>query len=137
MTAAAQQYLIFLLNDQRFAFDLSQVAEVEELQVTWPIPMAPSCYIGAMNFHGTILAVMDLAAFLGLVGARKPEKVIVLDTRIASLALLVEKVIRIETIGQVGLREGNNGIFVCLPDGDATLLDATIIADQAGEKINE
>ena len=33
---------------------------------TWPIPGSPLRYVGAMNFHDTIVAVMDMAAFLGL-----------------------------------------------------------------------
>jgi chemotaxis signal transduction protein len=62
MSGALRKYLIFTLAGQRFALDLAQVAEVVEQPATWPIPLAPSCYRGAMNFHGTIVAVMDLGS---------------------------------------------------------------------------
>lgn len=140
MTEASRKYLIFLLAGQRFAFDLAKMAEVEERPVTWPIPMAPRCYTGAMNFHGTIVAVMDLAVFLGLPGNPVSEKVIVLDTSIASLALLVEQVVRIAVVDQTDVHDCPDKNFVTaqlnLPDGEATLLDAAAIAERAGETIN-
>ncbi len=140
MTDASRKYLVFTLAGRRFALDLAQVAEVEEQPVTWPIPMAPRCYNGAMSFHGTIVAVMDLAMFLDLVGNNGTEKVIVLDTRIASLAFLVERVIRISSVDQEDVREGADGDFAIarlnLADGEATLLDAVAIAERAGATIN-
>ena len=140
MTKALRKYLVFTLAGRRFAFDLAQVAEVEEQPVTWPIPMAPRCYPGAMNFHGTIVAVMDLALFLGLSGSNTPEKVIVIDTSIASLAFLVEQVIRIVSSNQADIQGCTDEAFamakVYLPDGEATLLDAAAIAERAGETIN-
>lgn len=140
MTDISRKYLIFTLAGRRFALDLAQVAEVEELPVTWPIPMAPRCYTGAMSFHGTIVAVMDLAMFLELAGNDGTEKVIVLDTRIASLAFLVERVIRISSVDQTDVWEDTDEPFstaqLKLHDGAATLLDAVAIAVRAGESIN-
>jgi len=140
MSEVSRKHLIFMLAGRRFAFDLAQIAEVEEPPLTWPIPMAPRCYIGAMNFHGTIVAVMDLAMFLGLPGDHVTEKLIVLDTRIAALAFQIERVIRIVSVDQADIREGADGAFATarlnLPDGEATLLDAAAIAEHAGETIN-
>lgn len=140
MSEASRKYLIFIVAGRRFAFDLAQVAEVEEPPLTWPIPMAPHCYAGAMNFHGTIVAVMDLSMFLGLPGDHPAEKLIVLDTRIAALAFQVERVMRIVSVDQADVREGADGAFATallnLPDGEATLLDAAAMAEQAGETIN-
>jgi len=143
MSRVSQKYLIFVLAGRRFAFDLAQVAEVAEVEeqpLIWPIPKAPACYPGAMNFHGTIVAAMDLALFLGLSGNHGTEKVIVLDVRIAALAFLVEHVIRIADVDQTDIREAADGAFatalINLADGEATLLDAAAIAEQAGETIN-
>jgi chemotaxis signal transduction protein len=140
MTGVSRKYLIFLLAGRRFAFDLAQVAEVEEQSVTWPIPMAPLCYSGAMSFHGTIIAVMNLAIFLGFPGNHNTEKTIVIDTRIASLAFEVEQIIRISSIDLADIREAANEPFstaqLNMPDGAATVLDAAAIAERAGEMIN-
>jgi chemotaxis signal transduction protein len=140
MSQVTRKYLIFMLAGRRFAFDLAQVAEVEEQPVTWPVPRNPPCYPGAMNFHGTIAAVMDLAKFIGLPGNHGTEKVIVLDPCIAALAFLVERIIRIESVDRTEVREGADEVYataqIYLPDGEAILLDAAAIAKQAGETIN-
>lgn len=141
MTKAGRRYLLFTLAGGRYALDLAQVAEVEEPPVTWPIPGAPPCYPGAMNFHGGIVAVMDLALFLGHPGGHGREKVVVLDPAIASLAFLVERVIRIVPGEQVGMSAPPAEAFATalleLPEGNATLLDGAGIAAGAAETIND
>lgn len=143
MTKAGRRYLIFSLPGRRYAVDLAQVAEVEEPPTLWPIPNAPPCYPGAMNFHGSIVAVMDLAAFLGLGGDCRPEKVIVLDPAIASLALLVAHVEQIVPEGQVRFgvpaqAEGERFASrpLTLSDGTAALLlDGAELVREAAEAL--
>lgn len=143
MTEPGGKYLVFTLPGRRYAVDLSQVAEVEEPPTLWPIPGAPPCYPGAMNFHGSIVAVMDLAAFLGLPGIRQPEKLIVLDPAAASLAFLVERVESIVPADQVQFsdqaRPGADGFSsgtLILPDGTtALLLDVAELVREATERI--
>lgn len=141
MTEAAHKYLIFALSGKRFAFDLAQVAEVVQQPATWPIPLAPPCYHGAINFHGTIVAVMDLAMFLGLPGGNGSENVIVLDNRIAALAFSVESITRITAPGQADLsgKPGDENFALGqlnLPEGKVILLDAAALAERAAETIN-
>jgi purine-binding chemotaxis protein CheW len=140
MIQAERKYLIFSMSGRLFAFDLSQVAEVSEPQRTWPVPVVPPCYRGAMNFHGSIVAVMDLAAFMGFPANHVQEKLIVLNTGTAALAFLVERVLRIVAGRQAELREAPEDAFatalIILPEGVATLLDAKSIATQATEQIN-
>ena len=141
MSAVERRYLIFALSGRLYAFDLAQVTEVSELRETWPIPGAPACYTGALNFHGTIVAVMDLAQFMGFSVCRLPEKLVILDPAIAALAFLVERVLRIvpenqvEKLDETGAERFANFLLV-LPEGRATLLDAEAIVAQATEEIN-
>ena len=126
---------------RHYAIDLAKVAEVVEHPAIWPIPLAPPCYPGAMNFHGTIVAVLDLAQFLGRSGGHVSEKTIVLDTRIAALAFNVECIIRITPQGQTELSEtqGDEAFalgHLNLPEGKVILLDAAAIADHAADTIN-
>ena len=144
MTDAGRKYLVFTLPGRRYAVDLAQVAEVEEPPALWPIPGAPACYPGAMNFHGSIVAVMNLAAFLGGPAPQRLEKVIVLDAAVASLALLVERVESIVPADQVrydGHRARqaeercSSGTLV-LPDGaTAVLFDVAELVREATERI--
>lgn len=142
MTDSGHKYLIFTLRGRRYAFDLTQVAEVVEPPITWPIPKAPPCYSGAMNFHGSIVAVMELAAFLGISGSHKLEKAIVLAPDIASLALLVERVERTVPAGQVrfsdqvqGGDERISSQTLLLADEPVVLIDAAELLRLAAEQI--
>lgn len=142
MTDAEQKYLLFTLQGRHYAFDLAQVAEVDEPPPVWPIPGAPACYPGAMNFHGNIVAVMDLAAFLGFSGEHCLEKVVVLNEGLAALAFLVERVERIVPADQVQhggqVQQLDTGIStrtLILSNGEAELLDAAELAHAAAEQI--
>ena len=88
-----ERLLLFTLAGQGFALDLQEVAEVMEPPTSFPIPRAPAHFVGLINFHGTLTALVDLGLYLGF--SRRPPsqgKVLVLDTRLASLALWVDVV---------------------------------------------
>jgi len=140
MNRVERKFLILTLSGRLYAFDLAQVAEVSELLPVWPIPAASTCYRGAMNFHGSIVAVMDLAEFMDLPVCLVPQKLIVLEKGIASLAFLVERVVRIAAGDQLEFRQAPEEAFasalIVLPEGEATLLDANKIAQRAAETIN-
>ena len=141
MTESARNYLIFTLSGQRYAFDLAQVLEVVDQPATWQIPLAPPCYHGAMIFHGTIVAVMDLAMFLGLPGGLGSDQVIVLDSRIAALAFSVEGIILItpQSEAQPSVTKRDEAFSLGqlnLPEREVILLDAAAIAEHAAETIN-
>jgi chemotaxis signal transduction protein len=141
MVANERKYLIFYMNAQRYAFDLEHVAEVMDTAISWPIPFAPTCYIGAINFHGAIVAVMDLASFLGFPRCPGLEKIVVLDVNVASLGFLVERVVRIVPERETKIRQAPDDVrfasaALCLPEGDATLLDIEAIIGEAEILVN-
>ena len=134
-TANDSRFLIFRLQNSLYALDLAQTAEVADLTQLWPIPLAPPCYSGAMNFHGDIVAVMNLTLFLGLSGDNRPEKIIILHQSIASLALLVDSVVRIVSADEVTSTPTMDSTFsaatLTLPEGNAFLLDLEIVVYKA------
>ena len=104
MNGQERKFLIFTLQGSLFALDLTQVAEVADSPQMSPIPLAPAYYAGAISFHGDIVAVMNLAQFLGLDECRQPEKIVVLRQETASLAFLVDTIQRIVS---------GNGLYSC------------------------
>ena len=140
MNSSETKYLLFTLAGDLFALELSQLAEVLEPQTLCPLPAVPSCYCGVMNFHGVIVAVVNLADFLGLRDATKTEKFIVLHESIGALAFQTERVIRIVPADQVEFRGERIRSFakgtIVIPEGEAILLDAGAITDRATEIIN-
>jgi purine-binding chemotaxis protein CheW len=91
----ASRYLLFTLRDSPYAIDLQQVAEVIEPPPLCPIPRAPAHFIGAMNSHGNIKPVLDLALMLNQGRCSPAPKVMVLEDRLANLAIQVDGVLAI------------------------------------------
>jgi purine-binding chemotaxis protein CheW len=95
MSGRARRFLIFTLRGDRYAMNVSDLAEVMETPPTFPIPKAPKTFLGVMNFHGTPLPVLDLASFLHGEPAENSGRILVLDHKIGSLALRIDTVERI------------------------------------------
>ena len=131
-----RKFLIFTLQSSLYALDLAHIAEVSDPPRLCPIPRAPSCFSGAMNYHGDIVAVMNLSIFLGIPGCNQPGKLIVLHHEVASLAFLVESVVRIIAEAEVSFSPTTeNGFAAALlnfSDGKATLLDLEALVISAG-----
>lgn len=148
MSSHKRKFLIFRLQSSLFALDLSKIAEVSDTTQMWPIPLAPACYSGSLNFHGDIVAALDLTLFLGLAGSNPPGKIIILNQDVASLAFLIDAVVRIVSMedtlisteplpgnvfaaGTLGLPEGN----AILLDLDLLVLNAEFCVQENGQKL--
>jgi purine-binding chemotaxis protein CheW len=64
---AGQLYLTCMLAGARYLVPASAVREVEEVGAITPMPATAPWLRGVMNLRGTIVGVVDLAQFLGLV----------------------------------------------------------------------
>ena len=60
------QVLTFRLGEERYGLEMAKVQEIIEAPRFYYIPLAPPCYLGAINFHGTILPVLDLGGLPGV-----------------------------------------------------------------------
>jgi chemotaxis signal transduction protein len=95
MKAQQERFLIVRASDKRFAFPLKDIAEVMETFRTYPIPKAPPEYVGVMNSHGAPVPVLDFGSLLHGRPARQSGTILVIDSRIGSLALLVDGIEKI------------------------------------------
>jgi len=87
--------LTFRLGEELYGLEVADVQEIVEAPDFDYIPLAPAGYLGAINFHGTILPVLDLARYLGLESPQRDRRVIVLPPATCSLGLGVTAVGRI------------------------------------------
>lgn len=102
-----ERLLIFSVGGREYAFDVQTVCEVMEPQASYPIAGAPPHYLGLINFHGNLNALVDLPLFLGLKARPLPGKVLVLDPKLAHLALRVDAVSSI--VGSRAVLEAKKG----------------------------
>lgn len=86
------QILVFRLGSEMYGLEVAHIQEVVESPPLYYIPRAPDSLIGAMNFHGSILPVLDLAACLGFGEGQQDPRIVVLTPAIAQLALAVSAI---------------------------------------------
>lgn len=90
-----EQGLIFSLGTVQCALEVAQIQEIVESPPLYYIPLAPAVIPGAINFHGSILPVIDLPAWLGIADSLRDKRIIVLAATLCNLAFTVTVVRRI------------------------------------------
>ena len=84
-----EQLLAFRLGGELYGLEIAHIQEVVEAPPLYTIPRAPAAMPGALNFHGSILPVLDLAAYLNFATDKRDARVLVLSPAVAHLALAV------------------------------------------------
>lgn len=80
--------LTFLMNRDEYAVDLLRVKEILRYEGATRVPRVPSCVRGVVNLRGSVVPVIDLAAWFGM-----PEAA----TTPLTCLLLVEMAVGAET----------------------------------------
>lgn len=58
--SALSQWVVFRLDEQRYALPLSSVTRIVAAAQVTPIPNAPAIVLGALNLHGDVIPVLDV-----------------------------------------------------------------------------
>jgi len=124
------RFLLMQAGSQRYAIPLEQVAEVCELKGLSPVPRAPVWCLGATRSSGVVVAVVDLAGYIGEAPELKPEKIVVLDLRLGGLALQVGQITSVVEGAHARLKKNEYGSWLILPDTKAELLDAVELVQE-------
>jgi purine-binding chemotaxis protein CheW len=90
-----KQVLIFRLGSEWFGLEISRIQEISEMPNLDYIPRAPDWLIGAMNFHGNVMPVLDLGRYLNIETLMTVNKAVVLPPGQEGLVLGVTEVFRI------------------------------------------
>ena len=92
MDKGSGRLLLFNIRGQRYALELLNVAEVLSPPVTFPVPWVPPYFKGAMNFHGSLVAIIDLAQVMGIGTMAADGNIVVLHKEVANLGLGIDSV---------------------------------------------
>jgi chemotaxis signal transduction protein len=126
-----RRFLLMQAGNHQYAISLEQVAEVCELKRLSPVPRAPAWCMGATRSSGLIVAVVDLAGYIGEEPEQKPEKIVVLDLRLGGLALQVGQITSVvQSVDQVVLEKDEYGAWLVIPNIRAELLDAAELVQE-------
>lgn len=92
--AMFNQLLAFIVDEQQYALALTAVQRVVQMVEITPLPKAPEVVLGVIDFHGTILPVMNMRKRFGktTADADLSDQLIVADAGRRSVALVVNSV---------------------------------------------
>lgn len=94
------QVLVFDLGEERYGLEVGHIQEVADSPDLHYIPQAPDYFLGAINFHGQILPVLDLCHFLDFpAGSHDPRKIVLAaeGTALALAATAVHRIVPLAT----------------------------------------
>ena len=87
--------LLFAVGREQYGLELKALQEVAEDPALHFVPGGGDILAGAVNLHGRILPVIDLAALFGMAADHRDPRLLVLTPEFRSLALAVTGVGRI------------------------------------------
>lgn len=99
-----EQFLLFYLERELFGLRIDYIQEIVESPALHYIPRAPQHYCGAINFHGNVVPVIDLAGLIGYETTARDERVVVLPLQVATLGLAFTSVGRIVSLDPEGMQ---------------------------------
>lgn len=130
------RHVVFLVASERFALPLSAVREVVLPQPPFArVPRSSDAVRGVMNLRGRVVAVVDLAALVGLAPQllrASAGHVLILDQGKRTLGFLIGDVVGVETLSPA--EEDAEGVVRGVASGAAgavTVLGAEALATEA------
>jgi purine-binding chemotaxis protein CheW len=147
--ANALEIATFRLGDERYGIEAHYVLEVMRLEDTTLVPGLPDFFLGITNRRGEILAVVDLARFLGIVRGteRERSRLIVLGRTSAEFGIVADEVEEIVKVAEDALHPPSSVLggaprpylrgvtrdALVVLDGAALLADERLFVDQREE----
>jgi purine-binding chemotaxis protein CheW len=95
-----RRMISFFLEKELFGFEIKYISRVIDPEKLGFVPRAPFFMRGVISHRGKVIAVIDLAQFLGMPKKEVDleSKIIILDSQEFYLGFLVDRVERIETV---------------------------------------
>ncbi len=129
------RHVVFCVASERFALPLAAVREVVLPQPPFAlVPRSSDAVRGVMNLRGRVVAVVDLAALMGLAPqALRPGEghVLILDHGKRALGFLIAGVLGVEPLAPEGVPAGVVRGVAASSTGAVTVLGAEALAGEA------
>jgi purine-binding chemotaxis protein CheW len=98
----AGQYVVFRLGKEEYAFDITAVKEIRDLEQVAKVHRSPSYIEGVMNLRGKLVTVIDLRKRLSIEARAHDEmsKIVVIEAPDAPVGFLVDEVTEVVRVGK-------------------------------------
>ncbi len=92
-TSENLKYLMFSLNEERFAIPLLSVREVLAMPEITKVPQTPDHFMGIMNLRGQVISIIDMRLKLGIKPKNNSESaVIICDMKPNFVGVVVDSI---------------------------------------------
>lgn len=100
-----RRMLLYVINDRKFAAEMSTVREMVSYQAVTRVPGSPPAVCGLMNLRGTIVTVLDVGLRLGMPGChREGGTILLVPFREKLVGLAIDDVIDIQPVPEETIR---------------------------------
>ncbi|MEW5747189.1 MAG: chemotaxis protein CheW [Candidatus Thermoplasmatota archaeon] len=96
------QYVVFRLGKEEYAFDITAVKEIRDLEQVAKVHRSPSYIEGVMNLRGKLVTVVDLRRRLSIEAKAHDDlsKIVVVEAPDAPVGFLVDEVTEVIRVGK-------------------------------------
>jgi purine-binding chemotaxis protein CheW len=101
--ADAQEFVVVRLEDEYFAFDVSDVAEVLPYSEPVRMPRAPKFLVGLVDVRGVMLPVVDLRLRAELSNAHTPRHILAIRLDERFIGAMVDEVCEVYTADEAAV----------------------------------
>lgn len=128
---AEQQYIIFKLNDERFAANINEVSSITDYSSITPVPNGPSYVDGLLNLRGDIIPVINLKKRFKMDTTQETDKRIIIARKDdLEIGFLVDDASQSMTVSEdkilpppkVAIRKDNHYISEVCISGDELII---------------
>ncbi len=94
------QYVIFVLSQQKFAFDVKYVEEVFQIKSILPVPGTPPYLVGIASLRGSLISILDLRHLCNLheKAVMGSDKTLIVKTNDVRVGVMTDEVVGLEFI---------------------------------------
>lgn len=105
----SNQYVIFDLENQKYAISVNLVIEVTELKESTKVPGTSGYVNGIINLRGKVISVIDLKDRLGIKSRNKntSNQILVVENNKKQIGLIVDIARDIKTIESCDIKEAS------------------------------
>lgn len=145
---ADKQYIIFTLNDEKFAANINHIASITEYSSITPLPNGPAYVDGLLNLRGDIIPVVNLKKRFKMAEQKMNEKRILIARKDnVQIGFLVDDASQSMTVEeskifpppQIAIKKENDYISeVCIYNNELIIvvdLDKVLSADEVNDLV--
>ena len=131
-TPPGRQYVIFVLSQQRFGFEVKYVEEVFQIKSFIPVPGTPPFIVGIASLRGALISIIDLKNLCNLSekAVMGSDKTLIIRTDSLHVGVMTDEVVGLELIPDEEMQK-NAVILSHIPQRfiEGVARDGTIVLD--------